>query len=85
MKIGEDLSLVIYLKDPLGKYDVAARDCWAYDSPDVTDQDTTKLQLTTTEGCIKYLQNLINQNMQTESTKRNRKLNDETFSWIQET
>lgn len=59
MKIGEELSLLIYLKDPLGKYDVAARDCWAYDNSDVTDKDTTKLQLTTTDGCIKYLLNLL--------------------------
>ena len=54
LKIGQELSLVVYLKDPVGNYDVAVRDCWAYDDSDVTSEKTTKLQLTTEQGCIKY-------------------------------
>lgn len=53
MKIGEELSLVIYLKDPNGNHDVAVRDCWAYDDSEIDAQSTLKVQLTTTDGCAK--------------------------------
>ena len=55
LKIGEELSLVIYLRDPNSIYDVAVRDCWAYDDSTVNEEQTMKLQLTTTEGCVRYL------------------------------
>ncbi len=54
LKIGQDLSLVIYLRDPTGQYDVAVRDCWAYDDAKIDDDKTLRLQLTTSEGCIRY-------------------------------
>ena len=53
MKIGEVLSLLIYLRDPNGLYDVAVRDCWAYDDSQTDLESTLKLQLTTTDGCTK--------------------------------
>lgn len=53
IRIGEELSLIIYLRDPNDLYDVSVRDCWAYDATNVQDASTTKLQLTTVDGCVK--------------------------------
>lgn len=55
MKIGEELSLIIYLRDLYGLYDMAVRDCWAYDDSNIDVESTLKLQLTSTDGCAKYL------------------------------
>lgn len=53
IKIGEELSLVIYLRDPNGAYDLAVRDCWAYDDSMVDVESTLRVQLTTTDGCAR--------------------------------
>lgn len=53
MKIGEELSLVLYFRDPTGLYDVAVRDCWAYDDAKIDLESTLQLQLTTTDGCAR--------------------------------
>ncbi|XP_026680815.1 uncharacterized protein LOC103511193 [Diaphorina citri] len=51
IKIGEALTLLIYIKDSEGKYDVRIRDCWAYATEDYESPETTKIQLTDAEGC----------------------------------
>ncbi len=56
LKIGEELSLIIYLRDLYGLYDVAVRDCWAYDDSSIDVESTLKLQLTSTDGCAKYVE-----------------------------
>ncbi|KAI9553824.1 hypothetical protein GHT06_019093 [Daphnia sinensis] len=53
LKIGEELSLIIYLRDVYGLYDMAVRDCWAYDDGNIDVESTLKLQLTSTDGCSK--------------------------------
>ena len=53
MKIGQDLSLVIYFRDPNGLYDVAVRDCWAFDDANIDAPSTLRLQLTTDQGCTR--------------------------------
>ena len=60
LKFGEELSLIIYLRDPNGLYDVAVRDCWAYDDGNTDVESTLKLQLTSTDGCAKYIFNFRN-------------------------
>ena len=53
-QIGEDLSIMIYIKDSIRDRrpaDVMARDCWAYDSEDFQALTTHKLKLTTDGGC----------------------------------
>lgn len=54
IKIGETLTILVYLRDQEGKYDISVRDCWAYDSEDYAGRDTSKLQLTDASGCPKY-------------------------------
>lgn len=51
VKIGETLSVLVYLKDPKKQYDIRMRDCWAYDNDDYDLATTTKLQLTDKDGC----------------------------------
>ncbi|KAL1378562.1 hypothetical protein pipiens_003961 [Culex pipiens pipiens] len=51
IKIGEALSILVYLRDPRGEYDVSVRDCYAYDSPDYDAQGTKRLQLSDKNGC----------------------------------
>lgn len=53
LKIGEELSLIIYLRDPNDLYDVSVRDCWAYDDVNTDIASTMRLQLTSTDGCVK--------------------------------
>ena len=53
-QIGEDLSVMIYVKDRIRDRrpaDVMTRDCWAYDSGDFQALTTHKLQLTSEAGC----------------------------------
>ena len=47
------MSLVIYFRDPSGDYDVAVRDCYAYDGADIGADSTLKLQLTDEDGCVR--------------------------------
>lgn len=51
LRIGEPLTVMVYLKDENRKLDVAVRDCWAYGEPDFQDPDTPSLQLTADNGC----------------------------------
>jgi hypothetical protein len=53
IKIGETLTILVYIKDNEKLYDIRVRDCWAYDGEDYESRDTHKLQLTDTEGCPK--------------------------------
>lgn len=51
LRIGEQLTVMVYLKDEERRLDVAVRDCWAYGEPEFSDPDTPSLQLTNTNGC----------------------------------
>lgn len=51
IKIGETLSVLVYLKDPLNEYDLFVKDCWAYDQEDYSAKTTGKLQLSDSNGC----------------------------------
>ena len=51
LRIGEELTVMVYLKDENRKLDVAVRDCWAYGEPNFDDPDTPNLQLTGDDGC----------------------------------
>lgn len=51
MRIGEQLTVLVYLQDETRKLDVAVKDCWAYGEPDYDDPDTPNLQLTGYDGC----------------------------------
>lgn len=53
IKIGETLTILVYIKDTDNEYDIRVRDCWAYDAEDYEASDTHKLQLTDSEGCPK--------------------------------
>lgn len=53
IKIGETLTVLVYIKDSENKYDVRVRDCWAYDAEDYESAETHRLQLTDSEGCPK--------------------------------
>nr|QKV49921.1 mucin-2-like protein [Locusta migratoria] len=53
IKIGEPLTVLVYIKDRERRYDVRVRDCWAYDSEDYEAADTHRLQLTGPDGCPK--------------------------------
>uniref|UniRef100_A0A182YQE6 ZP domain-containing protein n=1 Tax=Anopheles stephensi TaxID=30069 RepID=A0A182YQE6_ANOST len=51
IKIGEALSVLVYLRDPKGEYDVSVKDCYAFDSPDYDAASTARLQLSDKNGC----------------------------------
>lgn len=51
IEIGEELSVLIYIKDNERQYDVSVKDCWAYDSEDFEQPSTGKVQLTGFDGC----------------------------------
>jgi hypothetical protein len=53
IKIGETLTILVYIKDNDRQYDIRVRDCWAYDGEDYESPDTHRLQLTDSEGCPK--------------------------------
>ena len=53
IKIGEVLSVLVYLRDLNGEYDISVRDCYAYDSPDYYDPMTGKIQLSDKNGCTR--------------------------------
>lgn len=52
-KIGEALTMLVYLKDDENQYDIKIRDCWAFDNEAYDSPATTKLQLTDADGCPK--------------------------------
>lgn len=51
IKIGETLSVLVYLKDPQNEYDLVVKDCYAYDNEDYSAKNTGKLQLSDGNGC----------------------------------
>jgi Zona pellucida-like domain len=51
IKIGETLSVLVYLKDDRNEYDLVVRDCWAYDNEDYGAKTTGRLQLSDGNGC----------------------------------
>uniref|UniRef100_A0A182FSI4 ZP domain-containing protein n=1 Tax=Anopheles albimanus TaxID=7167 RepID=A0A182FSI4_ANOAL len=51
IKIGEALSVLVYLRDPKGDYDVSVKDCYAFDSADYDAPTTARLQLSDKNGC----------------------------------
>ncbi|XP_055298909.1 mucin-2-like isoform X2 [Sitodiplosis mosellana] len=51
IKIGEELTVLVYLRDPKKEYDLTVRNCWAYDSEDFDDKKTGKVQLSDSSGC----------------------------------
>jgi len=53
IKIGETLTVLVYLKDEANQYDLRVRDCWAYDSDQYDAPETSSLQLSDTDGCPK--------------------------------
>lgn len=55
IKIGEELTVLVYLRDPKSEYDLTVRNCWAYDNEDFDDNTTGKVQLSDTQGCTMYV------------------------------
>lgn len=53
IKIGESLSLLVYVKSTDEPYDVRVRECWAYDNDNYESPTTTSIQLTDPSGCPK--------------------------------
>lgn len=53
IKIGESLSLIVYVKSTDEAYDVRVRECWAYDNDNYESATTTSIQLTDSSGCPK--------------------------------
>lgn len=51
VKIGETLSVLIFLKDPVEEYDLIVRDCWAFDNENYNNKATGKIQLSDKRGC----------------------------------
>lgn len=51
IKIGEPLTVLVYLRDSMKEYDLSVRNCWAYDSEDFDDKNTGKVQLSDASGC----------------------------------
>lgn len=53
IKIGEDLTILVYLKDIRKQFNLKIHDCWAYDNDNYDNAKTNKIQLTDKEGCPK--------------------------------
>lgn len=53
IKIGETLSVLVYLKDEKSDYDLVVRDCWAFDNENYAAPNTGKLQLSDKKGCTR--------------------------------
>lgn len=51
IKIGEDLTVLVYLQDEKSEYDLSVRNCWAYDNSDFDNDKTGKVQLSDASGC----------------------------------
>lgn len=51
IKIGEELTVMVYLQDKKTEYDLSVRNCWAYDSTDFDSDKTGKVQLSDASGC----------------------------------
>lgn len=55
IKIGEALTVLVYLRDQQKQYDLSVRNCWAYNSEDFDDKKTGKVQLSDASGCSMYV------------------------------
>lgn len=55
IKIGEALTVLVYLRDQQKQYDLSVRNCWAYDAEDFDDKETGKVQLSDASGCTMYV------------------------------
>ncbi|XP_065343919.1 uncharacterized protein LOC135941994 [Cloeon dipterum] len=53
VKIGDDMSAVIYVKDGGSNYDILVKDCFAHDQAQLSGRDTTSVQLSDSSGCLK--------------------------------
>ncbi|XP_028042776.1 proteoglycan 4-like [Bombyx mandarina] len=53
IKIGEYLTILVYLKDVRNQFNLKIHDCWAYDSDNYDSPKTNKIQLTDKQGCPK--------------------------------
>lgn len=51
IKIGETLSVLVFLRDPRNDYDLIVRDCWAFDHQDYDSTTTGRIQLSDKIGC----------------------------------
>ncbi|XP_022253032.1 uncharacterized protein LOC111088153 [Limulus polyphemus] len=51
VKIGQEMSIIIYIGGNTDDIDVRVRDCYAFDTPNYNDSVTKRLQLTDLEGC----------------------------------
>lgn len=51
IKIGEELTVLVYLRDIRIEYDLSVRNCWAYDDEDFGSKSTGKLKLSDESGC----------------------------------
>ena len=52
VKIGEQLSMLVYARDDNDMYDMHIKECFAYSSDNYDQQDTVRLQLTDERGCV---------------------------------
>ncbi|XP_068236799.1 uncharacterized protein [Palaemon carinicauda] len=52
VKIGDELTIVIYSKDGSSEFDMLVKNCMAYDSEDLEDERTTRIQLSDDRGCL---------------------------------
>ncbi|GBP62011.1 hypothetical protein EVAR_46040_1 [Eumeta japonica] len=53
IKIGEYLTILVYLKDTRNQFNLKIHDCWAYDTDDYNSPKANRIQLTDKEGCPK--------------------------------
>ncbi|KPI98161.1 hypothetical protein RR46_09377 [Papilio xuthus] len=53
IKIGEYLTILVYLKDQRNQFNLKIHDCWAYDNDNYDSPKTNKIQLTDKQGCPK--------------------------------
>lgn len=51
IKIGDDLTVLVYLRDPQFEYDLIVRNCYAYDDEDFDSKSTGRLKLSDASGC----------------------------------
>ena len=52
VKIGEQLSMLVYARDDEDMYDMHIKECFAYSSENYESSQTVKLQLTDSQGCV---------------------------------
>ena len=52
VKIGEQLSMLVYARDDNDMYDMHIKECFAYSSDNYDSGDTVRLQLTDERGCV---------------------------------